>query len=235
MSEFRNKRCQLAQVPRDGATLFVDRYCDQVGVLPDVGVLPGGRRLLAFVQTQASRSAATRCSQWTRTSTDDPAALETSTLRAMQHWPTLAGATLSERQTWPDVAVLTACSGLSLGSGWAAAPHFDATQPSRKPPLRAKTRPFAGALVMEPTGIERVTSCLQNGTTDPLYGLIFRRLCGFAVPAPPRGYGGIRRDQAGFGQRNRTAAQRILVVVFSGSAKPSRRSWSPRGSRSPAR
>ena len=48
--------------------------------------------------------------------------------------------------------------------------------------------------MVEPTGIEPVTSCLQNDTADPLYGLIFRRLCGSAAPGPLRGYGGIRRD-----------------------------------------
>jgi hypothetical protein len=64
---------------------------------------------------------------------------------------------------------------------------------------------------MEPTGIEPVTSCLQNDTADRLYGLIFRRVCGIAARAPPRGYGGIRRDQAGFGQPHRTAAQTIEV------------------------
>ena len=59
-------------------------------------------------------------------------------------------------------ARLTATSGRSLGSGWAAAPNFDAARPSRKPPWRAKTAPFAGTSSMEPTGIEPVTSCLQS-------------------------------------------------------------------------
>jgi len=47
---------------------------------------------------------------------------------------------------------------------------------------------------MEPAGIEPATSCLQNDTADPLYGLILRRVRGNAALAPGRGYGGIRRD-----------------------------------------
>jgi hypothetical protein len=108
-----------------------------------------------------------------------------------------------------DGAPQTALCGLWLGSGWAAVALFDAAQPSRKPPLRAETCQFAGPFPMEPTGIEPVTSCLQNDTPHPPYGPVFRGLCGFAVRAPPRGYGGIGRDQAGFGQRSRAAAQTI--------------------------
>jgi hypothetical protein len=66
---------------------------------------------------------------------------------------------------------------------------------------------------MEPTGIEPVTSCLQNDTADLPYGPIFLRLCEIATLAPRRGYGGIRRDYAGFGQRNRAAAQTFGAVV----------------------
>jgi hypothetical protein len=89
-------------------------------------------------------------------------------------------------------------------------------------PARSCSRPWPGSghrghkspakgLVMEPTGIEPVTSCLQSDTAHPLYGPQFRRLRGIAAPARPRGYGGIRRDPAGFGQRNRAAAQTIAV------------------------
>ena len=136
------------------------------------------------------------------------AAPETSAFPAMQHWPAFAEAAPGTPVLGAVGAPQTALCGLSLGSGWAAAAHFDATQPSRKPPLRAKTSPFAGALAMEPTGIEPVTSCLQNDTANLPYGPIFLRLCEIATLAPRRGYGGIRRDQAGFGQRNRAAAQR---------------------------
>jgi hypothetical protein len=73
----------------------------------------------------------------------------------MQHWPTFAG---------PDVVAQPAPCGLSLGSGWAAAALFDVARPSRKASLRAKTRIFAGTSLMEPTGIEPVTSCLQSKT-----------------------------------------------------------------------
>jgi integrase len=46
----------------------------------------------------------------------------------------------------------------------------------------------------------------RSGTADPLYRLILPDVCGISVFAPLRGYGGIRRDWAGFGQRARAAA-----------------------------
>src|SRR5271165_2125941 len=121
-------------------------------------------------------------------------ALGTSALRAMQHSPTLARARLGEPQTWLDVAALRAHSVLSLGSGWAAVPHFDPVQPAQGPRQRAKTRAFAGTSRVERTGIEPGTSCLQGDTADPLKGLIFQGLCWIATLAERRGYGGIRRD-----------------------------------------
>src|SRR5271166_824667 len=54
---------------------------------------------------------------------------------------------------------------------------------------------------MEPTGIEPVTSCLQNGTAGPLDGTV---LAGFAAIRDLKrmhGSGRIRRDPSGFGQR----------------------------------
>jgi hypothetical protein len=62
---------------------------------------------------------------------------------------------------------------------------------------------------MEPTGIEPVTSCLQNDRAVPLYGPISRRLRRIATRAERGGYGGTRHDWAGFGQRTGAAAQLI--------------------------
>jgi hypothetical protein len=61
---------------------------------------------------------------------------------------------------------------------------------------------------MEPTGIEPVTSCLQSGTADPLWGLISRGLREIRVHALRRGYGWIGRDQARLGQQARVLSRR---------------------------
>jgi hypothetical protein len=59
------------------------------------------------------------------------------------------------------------------------------------PPTPARVQ---GLLRMEPTGIEPVTSCLQSGTADLLYGPMSRRVRGIVAPVPSRGYGGTRLD-----------------------------------------
>jgi hypothetical protein len=97
-----------------------------------------------------------------RQTTLSRAAPETSAFPPMQHRPTFAGGGSRNAGPVHDGAPQLALCGLSLGSGWAAAAHFDATQPSRKPPLRTKTSPFAGALAMEPTGIEPATSWVRS-------------------------------------------------------------------------
>lgn len=63
---------------------------------------------------------------------------------------------------------------------------------------------------VEPTGIEPETSCLQNGRRIRSIAR-FHRFCSGFEPVRPRRLGGIRRDQARFGQQSRAAAQRAGV------------------------
>src|SRR5450759_4039562 len=60
---------------------------------------------------------------------------------------------------------------------------------------------------MEPTGIEPVTSCLQSGVANPWNRPAFQCLWASVAPMRRGRYGWIGHDPAGFGQRNRAAAQ----------------------------